>query len=231
MGKYEAVIFDLWGTLVDELRYPEANRLLYQRKLDETADLLGADRNGFAEAWTASGAERLDGRFPSTGAALSHICKGLGVEPGEERIRAAVEVRYAYTRDALSPRPGTVETLSTLKDSGYRTGLISNCMEEVSLLWDSTPFAPLVDAAVLSFKVGLVKPNPRIYEIATRGLGVAAEHCLFVGDGSDGELTGASKAGMTAVLIRAPYDRADGVREGWEGLTISDIRNVLDLLN
>ncbi len=229
MGKYEAVIFDLWGTLVDDLVYPEANRLVYQRKTDELADSLGADRGEFSKAWDATGAGRTVGAS-STEAALSHICRGLGVDPGEDCIRAVAETRYAYVRDALSPRPGTVETLSKLKDSGFGVGLISNCSEEVSRLWDSTPFAPLVDAAVLSFNVGLAKPDPRIYELATRVLSVAAEHCLFVGDGSGGELTGASKAGMTAVLIRATYDQADGAREGWEGLTISDIRNVLDLL-
>ena len=231
VSKYKAVVFDLWGTLVDELTYPEANRLVYQQKTDETADLLGMDRDGFARAWTATLADRTVGTFPSTEAAISHICRELGAEPGEDRIHAVAEMRCEYVREALSPRPGTVETLSTLRDSGYRVGLISNCGEEVSRLWRSTPFAPLVDTAVLSFDAGIAKPDPRIYELATRGLGVAAEHCLYVGDGSGGELSGASKAGMTAVLMRAPYDRADGAREGWEGETISEIRDVLRLLD
>ena len=231
VSKYKAVVFDLWGTLVDELTYPEANRLVYQKKTDETADSLGMDRDGFARARAATLADRTVGAFPSTEAVMSHICRELGAEPGEDRIRAVAEMRCEYVREALSPRPGTVETLSTLRDSGYRVGLISNCGEEVSRLWRSTPFAPLVDTAVLSFDAGIAKPDPRIYELATRGLGVAAEHCLYVGDGSGGELSGASKAGMTAVLIRAPYDRADGAREGWEGETISDIRDVLRLLD
>ena len=76
---------------------------------------------------------------------------------------------------------------------------------------------------MLSFDAGLAKPDPRIYELAVRGLGVRAERCLYVGDGSDGELSGAAKAGMTAGLIRAPYDRADGAREAWAGETVSAI--------
>ena len=230
MSKYRAVVFDLWGTLVDELTYPEARRLVYRQKVDETADLLGLDRDAFAEAWAAGAGERLVGAF-STEGALLHICRELGVEPDASRVRAGVEVRYEYVRGALSPRPGTVETLSTLRDSGYRVGLISNCSEEVSLLWSSTPLAPLVDTAVLSFDAGLAKPDPRIYGLAVEGLGVAAEDCLYVGDGTSGELSGASKAGMTAVLIRAPYDRADGARESWQGFRISDIRDVLGLLD
>ncbi len=231
VSKYKAVIFDLWGTLVDELAYPETNRLIFRQKTDEMADLLGLGRDDFAKAWAEGLDERLVGGFSSTEAALLHICEGLGVAPGEDCIHSVAAVLYAYTREALSPRPGTVETLSNLKDSGFRVGLITNCAEETSRLWDSTPFAPLMDTAVLSFNVGLAKPDPRIYELAAEGLGVAAEHCLFVGDGSGGELTGASKAGMTAVLIRAPYDRADGARESWKGEAISDIRDVLDLVN
>ena len=229
MSKYKAVIFDLWGTLVDEPRYPEANRLVYQQKTTEMADLLGVDRDGFAKAWAAAAAQRIVGGFSSTEGALLHICGELGAEPSEDRIHAVAEVWCEYVREALSPRPGTVETISTLKDLGYKVGLISNCMEEDSRLWHSTPFAPLVDAAVLSFDAGLAKPDPRIYELAVGRLGVAAEYCLYVGDGADGELSGASKAGMTAVLMRAPYDRADGGREGWKGETISDIRDVLRL--
>ena len=109
-------------------------------------------------------------------------------------------------------------------------GLISNCAEEVSVLWSSTPFAPLVDTAVLSYNVRLAKPDPRIYAMAAEGLGVAAEECLYVGDGTSNELSGAQRAGMTAVLMRAPYDQADGARESWDGARISDVREVLGLL-
>ena len=231
MSKYKAVVFDFWGTLVDDLMYPEANWLLYQQKIAEIADLLSVDRDGFAKAWAAGAAQRMVGGFSSNEAALLHICRELGAEPGQDCIHGVAEIRYAYVRSALSPRPGTVETLSTLKDAGYRVGLISNCGEDVSRLWHTTPFAPLMDAAVLSFDAGLAKPDRRIYDLAVGRLGVTAEHCLYVGDGTDGELSGASRAGMTAVLMRAPYDRADGGREGWKGETISDIRDVLGLLN
>ena len=231
LSMYEAVVFDLWGTLVDELTHPEEHRIVYRRKVDETADLLGLDRDDFASAWSATSPDRMVGRSPSTEATLSHICRQLGAEPDDDRIRGAAQIRYEYVRGALTPRPGAVDTISTLKQSGYRVGLISNCTEEVSRLWRSTPFAPLVDTAVLSFDAGLAKPDARIYELAIRGLGVSAKRCLYVGDGSDGELSGAAKAGMTAVLIRAPYDRADGSRESWDGETVLAIPDVLDLLS
>ena len=159
------------------------------------------------------------------------ICQDSGVEPTNDGIQACIRLRYEFIRDALSPRPGVIETISTLKELGHKVGLISNCGEEVCRLWDTTPFAPLLDVAVLSFAIGLVKPDPQIYRIAAAKLGLAAEHCLYVGDGSDDELTGASDVGMTPVLIRAPYDREDGARQSLDGMRISTIREVLGLLD
>ena len=70
------MIFDLWGTLVDELRYPEANRVVYQQKVHKSADLLGVERDGFARSWAAGSAGRMVGAFPSIEAALMDISGG-----------------------------------------------------------------------------------------------------------------------------------------------------------
>lgn len=50
--------------------------------------------------------------------------------------------------------------------------------------------------------MGFCKPDPRIYELATFELRVAASSCLYVGDGGHDELGGATRAGMTAVLLQ-----------------------------
>ena len=230
MKRYRAVIFDLYGTLIDELMHPEANRRIYDRKRDEMADILGVDRKEFSREWSKASHQRMTGGLPSTGATLRYICGRLGVEPDKDRIAAAAEMRLEYSRRSLVPRQGALETLATLRDRGYRVGLISNCTEEVSRLWESTPFAPLFDHVILSFDVGLAKPDRRIYELATKRLGVAANECLYVGDGNDGELTGAERVGMTAVLMRAPYDQEDGRRESWTEKRISRIAEVLDIV-
>ena len=230
MKTYQAVIFDLFGTLIDELMHPEVNRRVYVQKRNEMADTLGVDRDEFAREWVDVFYERMAGVFPSTEATLRHICKRLGVEASEESVARSARIRFEYSRDSLVPRPGVAETLSALKDRGYKVGLISNCTEEVSRLWESTPLAPLFDVAILSFDVRMAKPDPRIYELATERLGVDSKDCLYVGDGSDGELSGASQAGMTVVMMRASYDRADGNRESWEGKRISRIAEVLELV-
>ena len=144
-------------------------------------------------------------------------------------IAEAVAIRLEYFTGLASPRADTIATLVKLKDSGHKIGLISDCVLEDALNWPRTPMAPLVDAAVLSCEVGLRKPDPRIYRMACERLGVTPRGCLYVGDGGSGELTGASRVGMDAVLIRAPYDTRRGDREDWEGATISTLSEVLDL--
>ena len=222
MKTYKAVIFDLFGTLIDLPDYPE-NR-------DEMADVLGIDRDELEGEWEEVMHRLMTGSFPSIEAGLMHICRRLGAYPGEDRIKASAILRLEYSRDAFIPRLGVIETHAALKKRGYRVGLISNCMEEVARLWDSTPLAPLFEVVVLSCKVGMAKPDTRIYALAAERLGVEAKDCLYVGDGSDGELSGAERAGMTAVLMRAPYDQADGNRQGWEGKRISSIEEVLGLV-
>ena len=225
--KFDAVVFDLWGTLVDDPASDPANG----RMTEEVSGLLGVDQKGFASGWAAAWSARVVGGLPSTEAAHVRVCRELGVEPDSDRVRASAEVRYAYIHRALAVvRPGVVDTLAELTEAGYRIGLISNCSLETSRLWASTTFAHLIGTAVLSCDVGLAKPDPRIYALATQRLDVVPERCLFVGDGSESELSGAAKAGMTAVLMRAPYDLEDGSREGWGGLRISGIPEVLDIV-
>lgn len=48
------------------------------------------------------------------------------------------------------------------------------------------------------FAVSCVKPDPRIYLMAIDQLGVFPADTLYVGDGGDGELTGAACAGLRA---------------------------------
>ncbi len=159
------------------------------------------------------------------------MCRKLGVEPDPDSVRASVEVRYAYIRGALAAvRPGISEALAELAEAGYRIGLVSNCSVETSRLWASTTIADLIGTAVLSCDVGLAKPDPRIYALATQRMDVVPKRCLFVADGSEDELSGATTVGMTAVLMRAPYDIEDGSRQGWDGLRISAIPDVLRIV-
>jgi FMN phosphatase YigB (HAD superfamily) len=63
-----------------------------------------------------------------------------------------------------------------------------------------------VDAIVLSFEIGVMKPDPGIYLAALDRIGVPGERAAFVDD-QPGYLAGAEAVGMRTFFIN---------RDGWE---------------
>lgn len=227
--RYKAVIFDLFGTLVSYFHWQE-----YENILEEMAASLSISGNVFQKLWNDTAEERARGIFSTIESNILHICEALRIKPNPAQIEAATKVRIEFTQRALAPRVDAVETLSRLKESGRKIGLISDCSCEVPLLWDRTPFSGLIDEAVFSCEVLLTKPDPQIYLLTCHRLGILPEDCLYVGDGGSYELSGAAKVGMFPVLIRVPYeDIYNGYRiegDGWKGQTISALNEVLGLV-
>lgn len=228
--KYDAVIFDLFGTLVDQPTLPGDLGSKFRRTMADVAAALSVRETDFIRLWSETVYNRDSGFFPTMGDYLQDICRASGVRADAQQIAFAEELRIDYFRGALTPRVDAVSSLTQLKASGHKIGLISDCSSEVSILWPETSFAPLMDAAILSCDVGMTKPDPRIYQIACGRLKVEPDRCLYVGDGGSRELTGAAEAGMDAVLIRAPNDTVNGNREDWPGARISELKQVLDLV-
>jgi putative hydrolase of the HAD superfamily len=226
--KYDAVIFDLFGTLVDIFSLEE-----YRVFLNDLCAVLGVKPAGYISLWDEAADERALGRVP-VAEQMGALCRELGVDVSTAQLEQAVEVRVDFVRGALVPRADAVETLTGLKAAGHKIGVISDCSEEVVVAWPDTPLAPLVDEAVLSAAVGMRKPDPRVYELACERLGVEPAACLFVGDGGSRELTGASAVGMDAVLIRVPGDAGDDAfrrdAEEWDGTRVAALREILELV-
>jgi len=226
----EGVIFDLFGTLIENLRRPA-----FEAMLAEMALVLSAPAEGFKENWENSWEKRSVGFFPSLEEDLQNICRSMNAQPGISNIRRAADIGRDFTRNLLlNPRPGGLRTLTGLKESGYRTGLISNCATTVPPVWPDSPMATLIDAPVFSCTVHLRKPDVRVYQLACGKLGLPPGQCLYVADGNQGELTGATGAGLHPVLFSGPdedpYDEGKDRRE-WRGQTISSLEEVLSILS
>ena len=213
-----AVVFDLWGTLVP---FPHAG---WDQVLAGTASALGASLGEFLAAWHADYANRAVGELESS---LRRVCQQAGAVPDDARIRDAMELRRTALTDMFTPRPDAAPTLRQLRARGYRTGLITNCTSEIPQLWRRSPLAPLMDAMVFSCAEGLRKPDLAIYELAASRLGVDTTGCVFLGDGADAELDGASAAGMHAILLHAGDTHPP---EAWDGPAIRRLSDVLTLL-
>jgi putative hydrolase of the HAD superfamily len=216
-----AVVFDLWDTIVDfRSEESEVNHRLI-------ADRLGVSYDRFREVWYGDELYRRRNTGPLA-PCFTAACEALGVEANVDEL---VRWRRDFMRQELLPRPGLLETLEGLRARHLRVGLISNCTEEVADVWPETSFARLFDGAVFSAMAGLAKPDPAIYRLAARELGVEPSECFFVGDGANDELRGASDVGMTPVLIhREGQDPFWENLRDWDGLRITSIPQVLELV-
>jgi putative hydrolase of the HAD superfamily len=215
-----AVVFDLWNTLAT---WPAEESGNFRTRW---AEGLGVPVERLDEHWYSDSlyAQRESG--PIRGA-VEELYRTLGVEADVDEL---LEARLELTRRSLMPVDGALETLRELRRRGLKTALISNCTEEVALIWQETPFAGLFDAALFSATAGCMKPDPEIYELALAELDVPASDVLFVGDGGNDELRGARDAGLTPVLVELDgIEPWSPVRE-WKGLRVTAIPQVLDLV-
>jgi len=225
--KYKAIIFDLFGTLVDSYSVQGYNRLLTD--MASALELPGED---FSKLWRDTTYERGIGIFKTTKESIRYICNILKISVSDENIRKCEQIRLENTRKALTPKNGAVDILKTLRGLGYKIGLITNCSAEVPLFWKNTEFSHLFDVNIFSASVGLKKPDAQIYNLACEQLGVEPNECLYIGDGDSNELSGASQLGMDAVMIRDPneMDPYRLVEVDWDGRKIEKLTEIMDLI-
>jgi putative hydrolase of the HAD superfamily len=224
----EAVVFDLFGTLVYE--FPRAD---WDAWLATSAAVLEADPDAFRAGWDATTIERQTGRLGDIEACLRTVAARAGAWPTDAQIAEALEQRAAMYRTWFVPRPGAEEVLAHLRADGYPLALVSMCTPDTPTMWRSSPLAGTVDAEIFSSEVALRKPDPEIYLLAAERLDVRPGGCLYVGDGSYHELSGAAAVGMRPLLIRDPQEAAEMLRpepDDWDGASIDDLRRIRDLL-
>ena len=155
--KYKAVIFDLYGTLVDEYPYDG-----YQSVLGRMASLLGVPFDDFKRLWYETADERNTGILRFVEDNVEYICKQLGVPADDTDIKRATGLRYDFVAETMKPREGALDVLSQLRSRGLKLGLVSNCSPETPVIWEETSLKPLFDAAIFSSSEGFKKPDPRI---------------------------------------------------------------------
>jgi putative hydrolase of the HAD superfamily len=127
-----------------------------------------------------------------------------------------------------------------------RLRLYPHVREVLDVLRERYPLAVVTDAQrpyarAELHKVGLLdyfdpivvsgdQPDRRLFQLALDGLGVAAEHALYVGDDMHRDIFGAREAGMRTVMVSSDQGAAaylDCVPDH----TISDFRDLLTVLD
>ena len=206
------MIFDLWETLI------EWDAQAARRMNERIEERVGFD---VRERWSAA-----PNRYT---APVRAVLADVGVE--REAMDDVCAARLDFVRHCLVPRAGAIETLERLRSSGYLTGLITVCTEDVETVWPDSAFAGLFDAEVFSSRVGISKPDPRIYLACCDELGIEPREAVFVGDGANDELEGARRVGMQAILIhKRGQDPMWPEVQTWDGPRVTSIPEVLEVL-
>ena len=152
-----------------------------------------ADRDGSHPLYELERGELTEADF------LARIADELETELGHRpEMHRFSEIYF----EALQPNEPMIELMRELRGRGLRMALLTNNVREWEPLWRSMiPVDELFEVVVDSAFVGCRKPEPRIYEIVLRQLGVQAEGCLFVDDVGV-NCDAARELGMAAVHFR-----------------------------
>lgn len=214
------LIFDLFHTLVHGA---DGER---ERVVAEMATIIGVQPEDLIRAYGNTWRQRLT----QWGAeqTVRILAQRLGAAPSDAEVARAAGLRREYAaRTLAAAAPATLDLLGRLRDEGWRLGLISNATAETALAWPDSALAAHFEAAVFSCEIGLAKPDPGIYLAAAQRLDTAPADCVYVGDGAEGELTGAAGIGMTAIRTTEQRDSDPA----WAGLSVATLADLPALLD
>ena len=97
-------------------------------------------------------------------------------------------------------KPGAEKTLALFKEGNYKIGLISNILTpSYNRIYNSLD--KYFDYKALSFELGIIKPDTRIFQLALDKLNVTPEQAIMIGDSLESDIIGAKNAGIKGIWI------------------------------
>ncbi len=202
-----AVFFDAGGTIlhvrssVGEIYAAAAARRGYPFDAGEV-------NRAFRRAWKRSLRRRQEVQYEASDEVLREEWRKVVHESFDGRIPPEiVGETFEELYDHFSgPEPWTVaqgarETFAALKEEGLALGILSNwdsrlprCLEELGIL-------EFFDHLVISYKVGVEKPHPRIFEEASLIAQAPPGSLLMVGDSLEQDILPAIDLGWQALWL------------------------------
>lgn len=187
-----AAVFDLDGVLVDTAQF----HLAAWRRI---ATELGFDLDpAVGESLKGVGRE----------AALDIVLRSGGVELSEAEFAETAARKNRYYNDHLlgldesALLAGSLDALHWLREGGIPIALASASRNARTIL-SSTGIEPLFDVIVDGVVVTAAKPDPEVFLVAARGLGLPPADCIVFEDAVAG-VEGAKAAGSPVVGIGDP---------------------------
>ncbi|MDR2118964.1 MAG: HAD family phosphatase [Tannerellaceae bacterium] len=175
MSTVKNIVFDLGGVIID-LDITRSIRRFEELGIPHIGEIL----DQYEQRGIFLALERGEMDLPAFCSALSRYAgKSLSME----------EVVYAWKGFIVDVSPYKLDYILDLRKK-YRVYLLSNTNPAI-FEWAETeafssaglPISRYFDAMYVSYKVGLTKPDPRIFEYMLKHGGMTASETLFVDDG------------------------------------------------
>ncbi|MEC3918117.1 HAD family hydrolase [Nocardia sp. CDC160] len=216
----EAVLFDFSGTVfrLEESAFHSANltdaqgRPLDTHEIAEIMRRMTAPVGQFVE-FDAEGQYAWDNRDLDPAlhrTAYMQVLEKSGVpDVSAEQLYAQLLNPAAWT-----PYPDAGQVLRELSERGIRVGMVSNIAFDIRPAFVSRGWHRYIDNFALSFEVGAMKPDLRIFKSAIDKLDTTPENTLMVGDSAEAD-GGATALGCAFALVDPlpTVDRPSGLRD------------------
>jgi len=190
MFRYNAVLFDMDGTLLDSVE-----DITYALALALEAHHYPPYDKAAVTTFIGNGSKQLIRR------ALPKYTDSATVDA----VLADFKRHYQERCDHFTqPYPGIISMLAALDEAGMRLAIVSNKTDSRVKQLTRAYFGSLIHVAVGSRTGVPLKPAPDMLALAMRELGVDPAHTLYIGD-SQTDFEAASNAGIGVILAQWGY--------------------------
>jgi putative hydrolase of the HAD superfamily len=208
LPKIEAIVFDLYGTLVDIHTNEDKNEIFdflsrYLRYYD-----INIDGGRLRSVFQAEKAQNLSSRHESYPEVnfqdiFENIIKKESGLNNSFLVKSCCKLFRILSREKFQLFPDCIPVLQEMKKSGYPLALVSNAQKvftpnEIRILDLDQFFKHMV----FSTQYGFVKPDSRLFIVACGLLDVPPVNAIYIGDNPDDDVKGAKKIGMIPILLR-----------------------------
>jgi putative hydrolase of the HAD superfamily len=145
----------------------------------------------------------ITGRDFDTLSLLKKVGTKRGIKLNPQQWQQLAWLWYEPLSKVAKAEPKVKETLTALKDSGLKLGIVSNTFVNSSSLEKHLQQLNILNyftVRLYSYEFRFRKPNLQMFKVAAERIGEAFENILYVGDRLDNDIKPAIKTGMHAAL-------------------------------